>query len=129
MIRISTFLFFCFLSLGLFAQSSEKEAISAAIRNGNAKALSTHLISSVDLTVENVEDVYSRDQAEVILSRFFAQHSPTGFDIKHEGKSKLEDYYYIGDLKTADTTYRLTFFLKKDGQSFRIKQLRIEPNS
>ncbi len=127
--RISTFLFLIFFPLGLFAQSAEKEAISSAIRSGNAKALSTHLISSVDLTVEKVEDVYSRDQAEVILSRFFSQHSPTAFDIKHEGKSKLEDYYYIGDLKTSDANFRLTFFLKKDGQSFRIRQLRIEPTS
>jgi len=125
--RIFSALFFIlFASTISFAQTAEKEAISTAIREGNSNTLGNYLIASVDLTVENVEDVYSKDQAEVILARFFAQNKPTGFTIKHEGKSKLDDYYYIGDLQTATSKYRLTFFLKKDGTTFRVKQLRIE---
>lgn len=107
-------------------QAAEKEGISQAIRSGNAKTLSTYFTKTVDITLKDVEDVYSKDQAEVILKGFFSENSPKSFSVKHEGKSKRDDYYYIGDLATSKGTYRLSFFLKKEGDDFRIKQLRIE---
>lgn len=124
--RVYVFVIAFFTVLLAFGQSSEKESIEAAIRQGNAKALGAYFASSVDLTVLQTEDVYSKDQAEVILTRFFNENAPGSFEIRHEGKSKLDDYYYIGELSTTSSTYRLTFFLKKNDSKFRIKQLRIE---
>lgn len=109
-----------------YGQTAEKEGISAAIRAGNATALSKYFTATVDITLINVEDVYSKDQAELILNRFFSQNVPSTFVVKHEGKSKRDDYYYIGDLNTSKGTYRLSFFLKKGQNGFQIKQLRIE---
>lgn len=120
------------LLLGLFlvenvrSQASEKEAIAHAIQKGNAKAVGAYFATSVDLTLDDLEDVYSKDQAIVILENFFSENPPSAFSLKHEGKSKLEDHFYIGDLKTPDQGYRLTFFLKKEGDAFKLKQLRIE---
>ena len=111
------------------AQTVEKEGISKAILAGDAAALGKYFTSSVDITLKNVEDVYSRDQAEVILKRFFSENKPASFVIKHEGKSKREDFYYIGELTTDKGNYRLSFFLKKEEAGFRIKQLRIESGS
>ena len=108
------------------SQVTEKQGITKAIQEGNAKVLGGYFTKTVDLTVKDVEDVYSKEQAEVILTRFFNENKTTTYSVKHEGKSKLDDYYYIGDLITSTGTYRLTFFLKKDGDAFRIKQLRIE---
>jgi|SRR5690606_1051844 len=109
-----------------YSQVTEKQGITKAIQEGNAKVLGGYFTKTVDLTVKDVEDVYSKEQAEVILTRFFNENKTTTYSVKHEGKSKLDDYYYIGDLITSTGTYRLTFFLKKDGDAFRIKQLRIE---
>jgi len=114
------------LALSSYGQTAEKQNISKAIQEGNAKLLGGYFTKSVDLTVTDIEDVYSKDQAEVILTRFFNENKPKSYSVKHEGKSKLDDYYYIGDLVTATGTYRLTFFLKKEGEIFRIKQLKIE---
>jgi hypothetical protein len=125
--RIFAFLFALSCSIAAFGQMAEKDAIGAAIRAGDAKALSAYMLPNVDLTVNEVEDVYSKNQAEVILNQFFISQKPSGFEVKHEGKSKIEDFYYIGALTTSQSAYRLTFFLKKDGDAFRIKQLRIEP--
>jgi hypothetical protein len=110
-----------------YGQTAERDQISAAILTGNAKAISAFFIASIDLTVLNTEDVYSKEQAEVILSKFFSENKPSAFDIKHQGKSKLEDYFYIGDLNTNKGQFRLTFFLKKEANGFRVKQFRIEP--
>lgn len=114
------------LAIGSYGQTAEKQNISKAIQNGNAKLLGGYFTKTVDLTVKDIEDVYSKDQAEVILTRFFNENKPKSYSVKHEGKSKLDDYYYIGDLVTDTGTYRLTFFLKKEGEIFRVKQLKIE---
>ncbi len=119
------FIFFIF-AINSYGQTSEKQGITIAIQTGDAKALGKYFTKIVDLTVKDVEDVYSKEQAEVILARFFSENVPTSYSVKHEGKSKLDDYYYIGDLDTSNGSYRLTFFLKKEGESFRVKQLRIE---
>ncbi len=113
-------------TIASYGQASEKQGITKAIHEGNAKALGAYFTKTVDLTVKDVEDVYSKEQAEVILTSFFNENKTKTYSVKHEGKSKLDDYYYIGDLVTTSGTYRLTFFLKKDGEAFRVKQLRIE---
>jgi len=107
-------------------QGAEKDAISVAIKSGDPQKIAFYFMPSVDLTVESAEDVYSKDQAEMIIRRFFEDHVPKDFVLKHEGKSKLEDHYYIGTLATEKGDYRLTFFLKKSDNGFRIKQMRIE---
>lgn len=114
------------LTIKSTAQESEKTGIATAIEEGNARDLGVFLAESVDLTMMDQEDVYSQNQAQVIISRFFSENKPESFEIKHEGKSKLKDFYYIGELKTANGAYRVTFFLKKQDNGFRVKQLRIE---
>ncbi len=118
--------FFIAISMQVFAQQAEKMGIASAIEAGSAPDLGTYLAESLDLTLVDQEDVYSQSQAQVIISRFFSENKPQSFEIKHEGKSKLKDFYYIGELKTANGTYRVTFFLKKQENVFRVKQLRIE---
>jgi hypothetical protein len=112
-----------------FSQSVEKDGISQAIQKGDAHDLAAYFSASIDLTLLDNEDVYSDKQAEVIFNQFFADNKPKTFELKHEGKSKVEDYYYIGVLKTTNGDYRLTFFLKKEASAFKVKQIRIEPNS
>lgn len=112
-----------------FSQSVEKEGISQAIQKGDAHALAAYFSGSIDLTLIDKEDVYSDKQAEVIFNQFFNDNKPQKFELKHEGKSKVEDFYYIGELQTTTGNYRLTFFLKKETEVFKVKQIRIEPNS
>ncbi|MFT6997525.1 MAG: hypothetical protein ACJAQ4_001279 [Cryomorphaceae bacterium] len=107
-------------------QDVEKDAISEAIKSSDPQKIAVYFMPSVDLTVESAEGVYSKDQAEMIIRRFFEDHVPKDFALKHQGKSKLDDYYYIGTLTTEKGDYRLTFFLKKTEDKFRIKQMRIE---
>ncbi|MEM9053675.1 MAG: DUF4783 domain-containing protein [Bacteroidota bacterium] len=121
-------LVFAFASVIAIAQSETKNEIATAIKEGNSIQLAEHFMPSVDLTVGSAEDVYSKDQAEMILKRFFEDHEAVDFKLKHEGKSKLDDFYYIGTLKTNKGEFRLTYFLKKSEDIFMIKQFRIEEN-
>ena len=100
--------------------------IAAAIRSGNASQVSAYFSSSIDLTILNEENVYSKAQAEVILRNFFSKNTPKGFTVIHKGKSQEGSMYAIGNLETSGGTYRTYFFIKQSaGKSF-IQELRFE---
>lgn len=129
MVRFFALLTLMLLPLGAaFAQSVERDQIRDAFRSGNAKALSAHFTTHIDLTIDQVGEVYSKEQAEMVLARFFSDHTPQGFEIRHEGKSKGDDHYCIGNLTTGKSLYRITFFLKREGAAYKMRQLRIEPD-
>ncbi len=109
-----------------FAQTDVKDRVVAAISSGNVNALAEQFVPSVDLTVLSNSDHYSKAQATGMLRKFFDEHEPQSLRIEHEGASKMGDSYYIGQLATANGTFRVTFFLKRQGESSLVKQLRIE---
>lgn len=111
---------------GLKAQGGVKDQVVAAIGSGNASALARHMVANVDMTLPGASDYYSKAQAEQILRKFFDEHPPKGLTIAHEGTNKGGDSYYIGNLATAKGNFRVTFFLKKTGDAFQVKQLRLE---
>lgn len=113
---------------GLKAQDPVKDKVVQAMKTGNSKELAEHFIPNLDLTVLDASDVYSKAQAEQILRKFFNEHPPLELAIEHSGVSKFGDKYFIGILKTKDAQFRTTFFLKKNGDDFQVKQLRIEPS-
>ena len=126
MSRIASLFMTLALPLTLLAQGDVKDQVILALKTGNARALATHFIANIDLTVPENSDVYSKAQAEQILRKFFDEHVPSDLSIDHEGVSKMGDRYYIGKLHTSSGDYRVTFFLKKAGEVFQVKQLRIE---
>lgn len=114
------------LAFGLQAQDAVKDKVVQAMKTGNSKQLAEHFIPNLDLTVKETSDVYSKAQAEQIVRKFFNDNPPTDLVIEHTGVSKLGDKYFIGILQTSNGQYRVTFFLKKIGADFQVKQLRIE---
>lgn len=108
------------------AQEQESKKVSDALKTGNVEAITSLLTSNVDLTLINEEDVYPKDQVSGKLTKFFTAHKPSGFAVKHQGTSKLNDFYYIGDLSTVKGAFRVTYFIRKDGNAFRVSQFRIE---
>jgi hypothetical protein len=101
--------------------------IAAAFRSGEAKQVSKFFADNVDMVVLDKEEVYSRSQAELILKGFFTKHAPKSFNIVHNGVSKNGSKFAIGSLVTANGNFKVTFFVKKEGDSYLIHQLRIEP--
>ncbi len=122
-----------FLTFGLalffisaFAQDKEANLIAGALGKGDAQTIGVHLVRSVDLTILDDENVYPKDQVVRKLQAFFKSNVPKGFEVKHTGKSKLDDHYRIGDLQTSNGTFRVTFFMKAEDGKMKVKQLRIE---
>ncbi len=111
---------------GLMAQGSGKDQVVAAIGTGNSAALAKHMVANVDMTLPSASDYYSKAQAEQILRKFFEENPAKGLSIVHEGANRGGDSYYIGNLATAKGDFRVTFFLKKTGELYQVKQLRME---
>ncbi len=119
-----------FLFAGVFlftfaAKAQIPDEIILSLKSGNAKALSEYFNQNVELVVPESDNVYSKAQAQLIVTNFFGSHSPQSFSIIHQG-GKEGAQYVIGNLGTQKGTFRVYFLLKKsDGKDF-IHQLRIE---
>ncbi|MBK9175532.1 MAG: DUF4783 domain-containing protein [Flavobacteriales bacterium] len=109
-----------------FAQDAVKDQVVDALKTGDPAALAAHFIANIDLTVKANSDVYSKAQAEQIMRKFFNENPPVDMVIEHSGVSKSGDKYFIGILRTRNAYYRTTFFLKRIGDAFQLKSLRIE---
>ena len=100
--------------------------IAAAIRSGNPKNISKYFIENIDLKIIEQEDVYSKQQAEMILKDFFTKHPVKSFTIAHKSEAKNGSQYVIGALETTNGKFRTYFLIKTTGGQTLIQQFRIE---
>jgi len=126
----------CFLVLLLFVvpftgnasadvQGDIPQAVVDALKTGNTAALANFFSSSIELAILEQEDIYSRQQAELIIKDFFAKHVPMGFVILHKG-GKEGSQYAIGNLSTSSGNFRVTLLIKMTDNKPYIHQLRFE---
>ena len=102
------------------------DEIAAAIKSGNAKEISKYFNANVELTVLANEGVYSRQQAEIILKSFFAQHPPKNIVIQHRGSSAQGARYAIATYESNQSKFRTYIFMKDSGTGLMIHELRFE---
>jgi hypothetical protein len=122
---IAGFVLFSFFG---WSQQKESKIIANAFISGDVNSIAYYFPSNLDMTVIETEDVFSKAQAIQILNRFFKENPPNEFIIKHQGSSQNNDFYQIGTLKTTTGDFRVTYFIRKDGNEILIKRLRIESN-
>lgn len=116
---------FCLAALQLSAQDITNQ-VAGAFKKSDAATISSFFMSQLELTMPDREGLMEKNQAQTALTQFFKENPVTGFTIKHQGTSKLDDQFRIAELTTAKGVYRVTFFMKKQDGSMKIKQLKIE---
>lgn len=103
------------------------EGIAQAIRSGNAEALGAFFGSTVEISVMDKEDRYSKTDGVRVMREFFASSKPSNFNPVHQGVSKGGDLHYsIGEMRTAQGNYRVYMLLKDAPGKPVIQQLRID---
>jgi hypothetical protein len=121
-----TVLFIGIILVGITASAIEiPEGIINGFSKGNASALSDYMSSTLELTLNDKEEIYSKTQAEIILRKFFTDNPPSQFKIIHQG-GKEKSKYAIGKLSSGTKSFRITFLLKTVENKVLIHQLRIE---
>ena len=84
-----------------------------------------YLNENIELVVLDNDNVYSKAQAQQIVSNFFSSFIPESFNVLHQGSNEGAKFV-IGKLKTKNGTFRVYFLLKKNNNKEYIHQLRIE---
>ncbi len=112
-----------FAAFRLAAQVPDEVVVS--FKTGNAGSLSAFFNQNIEMVVLEHDDVFSKAQAQQIVSNFFSQNKAQEFTIIHQG-GKEGARYAIGNLITATGTFRVYFLLKDSGNRSYIHQLRIE---
>ena len=116
---------FVFFSLSLFALPLPTSIITA-LKSGNSSELAKYMDSSIDLSIPGNEGAFSKSQSELILKNFFIKNQPTSFKVMHNGDSKNNTHFSIGNLTTSKGDFRVYILYKETGSVFTIIELRIE---
>lgn len=124
-LRLNLFLFILTAAFMQPVRSEIPEAILNAINTGNSAVLAGYFNSSLELAILSKEDIYTKQQAELIMRDFFSRNTPVSFTVLHKG-GKEGSQYAIGNLVTSGGNFRVTILVKvKDNKSL-IHQLRFE---
>jgi hypothetical protein len=102
--------------------------VSQNFRTGNAAEIARNFNSSIDFSISDEADVYSKPQAQQILRDFFTKHIPLNAAVIHVINTNPN--YQIGILSvgTKSGKFRVTVTFKKTSGLFLITELRIDPD-
>lgn len=108
-----------------FSIFSGIDEIVAALKAGNATEVAKYFDNTVEITLPDKSNSYSKSQAEVVLRDFFTINPVKGFDILHKGEN-AGSQYCIGTLVTKNASYRTTVFMKQKGSGQILQEIRFE---
>lgn len=100
--------------------------IATQFGSGNTKELSKYLSSSINLSLKNNENVYSKAQTEIILDRFFRENSPQSSKITHRLSNNSNYEHAVLLLNTDKGDYRVAIALKDSDKQLQLIEIRIE---
>ncbi|MSQ79538.1 MAG: DUF4783 domain-containing protein [Flavobacteriaceae bacterium] len=118
-ILLSTFLLF---AINLQAQTDAFDDIAKQIKAGSAAGLSGHFNSSLELSIGDNDEAYSKSQAEMIAKDFFTKNPPKNFTINHKGSSGASTRYANGVYESSTGNFKVYILIKGNV----INELRFE---
>lgn len=101
------------------------EEVITAMQSGNAAQIAKFFDSSVEITMSDKSNSYSKSQAEMILKDFFATNIVKSFEVLHKGENAGSEYC-IGRLTTKGGVFRTTIYMKQKGDQQVVQELRFE---
>jgi hypothetical protein len=121
--KLFTYVFLLVLLSG-FMLSPVNDVVSA-LKAGNASQVSKYFDNTIDLTLPDRSNSYSKSQAELVLKDFFVINGVISFDALHTGDN-AGSKYLIGNLKTKKGIYRTTVYMKQKAERQVVQELRFE---
>jgi len=117
---------YCSIVLLFFLSSfASVDEVLSAIKNGSASQLSKYFDNTIDITVSDKRNTYSKSQAELVLKNFFENNIVKTFEILHKGDNAAAQFI-IGTLQTKSGDYRTTIYMKQKGDKQLLQELRFE---
>jgi hypothetical protein len=117
-----------FLSLFMLSftnQGTNLDEVIGALKDGKASELGKYMDDSVEITLPDKTNNYSKAQAVLVLQDFFDNNGVKTFEVKHKGDQN-GGQYCVGTLQTKSGNYRTTVFMKtKTGKDY-IQKIRFQ---
>ena len=113
------------IAISSFTIVNNIDEVISALKTGNAAQIAKYFDNTVEITLPDKSNSYSKSQAEMILKDFFSINNVKDFVIIHKGEN-AGSQYCIGTLVTKNASYRTTIFMKQKGPNLLIQELRFE---
>jgi hypothetical protein len=124
---MKSLLFFAFLLPTVYQPSANLSAITQAISQGDATTLGSYFDESVEISILEKDEIYSKSDAIGVIKQFFGQYRPSGWSTVHKGAARNNDSQYcIGNLNANGKTFRVYIYLKEKGGRQLIQELRFD---
>lgn len=114
-----------FIPVVAFQGFKIQDEIINCFKAGNSKILSNYFNENVEMAIPGIKNIYSKAQAQQILSKFFSENKPVSFEIL-TSTPENDAQNIIGLLKTRNGIFRVYILSKKTGQKDNIHLLKIE---
>ena len=99
--------------------------ITKYISQADVESLSVWFADNLELSVLSEGRIASRDQAKLVLSRFFRSNTPRSMRIDHT-TSSINMKTALGTLNAGGEDFTVTIFVTRLDDTYRIRQLKIE---
>ena len=100
--------------------------IAELIKQANITELEKQFAPTIDVTILKEENVYSKIQASVVLTKFFTQNKPKSVKVLHKVNTNNTYRFGVLILTTDKGLYRVSFTLNGTNGTSQIIDLRIE---
>lgn len=101
--------------------------IISALKEGNSGKMAQYFDNTVEVTMPDKSNSYSKGQAKMIIKDFFSAKGVKNFTVIHKGE-KGGSQYCIGNLITRSGTFRTTIYLKQKGDKQIMQEISFENN-
>lgn len=102
--------------------------LELAMKSANAKGIAKFFDEQIELTIQggefNIQNSYSKSQAQSILSNFFEKNAVENFETKHSGSSSWSKYI-IGYLNTEQGKYRSLIRYLNTEEELTVQELEL----
>lgn len=95
------------------------------LKNGDSAQIAKYFDNTVEITMPDKSNSYSKNQAEIILRDFFSNNGVKDFAVIHKGEN-AGSQYCIGTLVTKNGSFRTTVFMKQKNDKQLLQEIRFE---
>lgn len=99
--------------------------ITKYFSQGDVESLSVWFADNLDLSIFSKGHITSRNQAKLVLSRFFESHTPRSLEINHTA-TEANMKTALGTLNAGGEKFLVTIFVSRKDDNYRIQQLKID---
>lgn len=111
--------------LSSFALMVNIDEVVGALKTGNVAQIAKYFDNTIEISMPDKSNSYSKTQAEIILKDFFTNNPVKSFTIIHKGEN-AGSQFCIGTLATRNGDFRTTVFMKQKGTAQLLQEIRFE---